>query len=335
MSTFTTLGTENQMVWDRRSTGFMEVWYSTIEHRPSGCGVWLRYTITAPLDAAPYCELWGFVFDPSGERSFAGKSRFPIDRLGRPRDDGSIVRIGDSWLSETHLDGRVEREGRTLQWSLDLDPAARCFQHLPGLLRGRIEKRVSTVCSPNLSVPFRGEVDVDGRVLRFDGEPGCQSHRWGRSHSESWTWAHCHFPAQDAVFEGLAAKARLGPLPAPTSTFVFLQYGAEEIAFNGLRWALRAKSRYEPPRWILSARTDRWKLSGSAQLDPERSVQVTYTDPDGSSRYCCNSEVADMALQLFARDGRTWSLAGELTAVGSAHLEFGSRTPFAAVPVAF
>lgn len=335
MSAFTSLGTENQMVWDRNSPSFMEVWYSTISHRASGCGVWLRYTITSPATGPPYCELWGFVFDPGGGRSFAGKNRFSIDRLGRPRDDGSIVRIGDAWLSETHLDGRVESEGRSLSWSLDMEPARQCFQHLPAALRGRIEKRVSTVCSPNLSVPFSGEVHVDGDVLSFNGDHGCQSHRWGRSHSESWTWAHCRFEERDALFEGLAAKARLGPLPAPTSTFVFLKYGDEDIAFNDMRWALRAKSNYELPTWIFSARTDRWKLTGTAELNPERSVQVTYTDPDGSNRYCCNSEVAGMALQLHGRNGRTWKLATELTAAGSAHLEFGARERFASVPVSF
>lgn len=335
MSTFTSLGNENQMVWDRSTAGFMEVWYSTITHRESGCGVWVRYTITSPAEGSPYCELWGFVFDPTDRRSFQGKNRFAIDRLGRPRDDGSIVRIGDAWLSETHLDGRVESEGRTMSWSLDMEPAAQCFQHLPAALRGRIEKRVSTVCSPNLSVPFTGEVNVDGDVLNFTGDHGCQSHRWGRSHSESWTWAHCLFPDKNAVFEGLAAKARIGPLPAPTSTLVFLKYGDEDIAFNEMRWALRAKSTYGPPTWTFTARTDRWKLTGTAELNPERSVQVTYTDPDGSNRYCCNSEVADMALQLFARNGRTWSLESGLVADGNAHLEFGAREPFASVLVSF
>ncbi|MDQ3954630.1 MAG: hypothetical protein M3285_03665 [Actinomycetota bacterium] len=335
MSAFTSLGNENQMVWDRNSTSFMEVWYSTITHRESGCGVWIRYTITSPASGSPYCELWAFVFDPSGRRSFAGKNRFPIDRLGRPRDDGSIVRIGDAWLSETHLDGRVEAGGRSLSWSLDMEPAPQCFQHLPAALRGRIEKRVSTVCSPNLSVPFAGEVYVDQEVLRFDGDHGCQSHRWGRSHSESWTWAHCRFEEQGGVFEGLAAKTRLGPLPAPTTTLIFLKYADEDIAFNEMRWALRAKSNYDFPTWTFTARTDRWKLTGTAELSPVRSVQVTYTDPDGSNRYCCNSEVADMALQLFARDGRTWSLESELVADGDAHLEFGGREPVPGVSVSF
>ena len=56
--------------------GFMEVWYSTINHPDTGGGVWLRYTITSPRSAEPYCELWGFYFDPENKRTFAGKQRF-------------------------------------------------------------------------------------------------------------------------------------------------------------------------------------------------------------------------------------------------------------------
>src|SRR5687767_13248020 len=120
------------MRWDRKRSSFMEVWYSTLNHRASGSGVWLRYTLTSPAQGSAYCELWGFVFDPDGKSSFAGKKRFPIDHLGAPngRDDGALVRIGDAFLSETHLEGSLDSGDRSLSWSLDMEPAPACFQHL-------------------------------------------------------------------------------------------------------------------------------------------------------------------------------------------------------------
>ena len=339
MSTFTFDGTENRMRWDRTSSGFMEVWYATLNHKETGSGVWLRYTITAPKASLgePYCELWGFVFDPDGKRSFAGKERFPIDRLGGPngRDDGALVRIGGAWLSETHLEGELARDGRSLAWSLDLEPSDRCFQHLPAPLRGRIERRVSTVCSPNLSVPFTGVVAVDGYEMAFEKEAGCQSHRWGKSHSLSWAWAHCSTfdEDQDAVLEGVAARAAVGPLPAPAMTFLYLSYGGEDIAFNELKWALRAKGHYEMPTWAFTARNDRYKIVGAARGHIDRMVQVTYTDPDGSDRYCANSEIGNLGLEIFERQGSGWRHAASLTASGTAHLEFGRREPFPELPI--
>ena len=339
MSVFTNEGTENRMIWDRTARGFMEVWYSTLNHPETGIGLWLRYTITSPVEAAgsPYCELWGFLFDPDGE-DFAAKDTFEIDRLGvsNGRDDGAIVRIGDAWVSENHLDGSLTKDGRTLSWSLDFEPAARCFQHLPEQIRSPIEKRVSTVCSPNMAVPFTGVVTLGDRKLEFDRAPGSQSHRWGARHSVGWTWAHCsEWDRGEGVFEGLSAQAALGPLTAPKSTFVFLRYGGEDIAFNELKWALRAKSEYDLPIWTFTARTDKWKIYGNASTTPERMIQVTYRDPDGSKRYCANSEISDMSIQVFRKTNGHWTHVDTLETKGSAHLEFGRKTPFSEVPVSF
>ena len=338
MSAFTQTGTENKMRWDRSSRSFMEVWYCTLDHRPSGCGLWFRYTLTAPVEAEPYCELWAFVFDPDGKRSFAGKHRYPIDRLGSSngRDDGALVRIGDAWLSENHLEGHVDSGDRSISWSLDFEPATRCFQHLPAQIRSRIESKVSTVCSPNLSVPFTGTVKLDGDALDFDSERGMQSHRWGRRHSLTWTWAHCSgFDDSDATFEGLAAKAALGPI-RPTTTFLYLDYEGMDLEFNQLRWALRAKSRYEMPTWAFTARNEDWKIVGGGRVAPSKLVQVRYSDPDGSERFCANSEIADLAIEIYRRSGGDgWQHHGSLTALGTAHLEFGREQPFAELPVAF
>jgi hypothetical protein len=339
MGVFTFDGTENRMRWDRRTPGFMEVWYATANHRPSGIGLWLRYTLTAPQAGrgAPFCELWGFLFDPDGKKSFGARNRLPIDRLGgsNGRDDGALVRIGDAWISENHLEGFVVRADRGLRWSLDFEPAGRCFQHLPVQLRGRAEKRMSVVCSPNLAVPFSGTVTLDGEEFILDGERGTQSHRWGRKHSLSWTWAHCsRFDEGDgAVFEGLAARASVGWVPLPTTTFLYLSYQGEDLAFNELKWAIRAKCRYEMPTWAFAARNEEWKIAGAARVVPDKFMQVTYTDPDGSERYCVNSELADLGIEVYARSGSAWRHHGSLTAMHNAHLEFGRREPFLEVPV--
>ena len=325
------------MRWDRSSANFMEVWYATLNHPGSNSGIWLRYTLTAPVSGSPYCELWGFLFDPTGRRDFAAKERFPIDRLGGPngRDDGALVRIADAWLSETHLEGSVGKDGRTMSWSLGFEPAGRTFQHLPPRLRTRAERMVSTVCSPNLSVPFSGVVRLDSDELDFDDAPGCQSHRWGRKHSRSWSWAHCSRfgDRDDVVFEGVVARAALGPLPAPALTFLYLSYGSEDLVFNEMKFVARARSRYDMPTWAFAASNDSWKIAGAARADTTRMFQVEYADPDGSRRYCANSEIADLAIELYARDGGTWRHRDSLTAMGTAHLEFGRPEPYPELPV--
>ncbi|MDQ3981884.1 MAG: hypothetical protein M3271_04300, partial [Actinomycetota bacterium] len=332
VSAFTAGGTENHMVWDRRAAPFMEVWYATVTHRRLRSGLWLRYTISAPRQGDPSCALWAFYFDPDNKRSFAGRNDHPIDVLGHVpgRDDGALVRICDAWLSETHLDGRVALAGRTLAWSLDVEPADRCYQHLPRWLRARAAQRFSTLCSPNLSVPVSGTVEVDGEPIHFDREPGCQSHRWGRRHSHSWAWAHCASWGGDepAVFEGLAAKAAAA---LPPLTFLYLRNRGEDLVFG----TLRARSRFALPGWDFTARNGRWKIAGAARFAVDATVQVRYADPDGGERHCANSEIADLSIELYERAGRTWRPAASLVSKGAAHFELGRPTAFGAIPVAF
>ena len=339
MSVFTQDGTENRMRWDRSRNSFIEVWYATVNHSQTGGGLWLRYTLTIPKNGDAYCELWGFFFDPAGGSSFAGKQRFSIDRLGAPngRDDGALVRIGDAWLSETHLEGGISSKDRRMEWSLDIEPAARCFQHIPAPLRRRVEQRVSTLCSPNLAVPFNGTVKLDDLVLEFDGAMGQQSHRWGRRHAASWAWAHCgDFQSEAAaVFEGVAARSNLGPFPIPTTTLLYLSYEGEDLCFNELSSALRARGRYEMPTWAFTASNETWRIVGAARGLPRRMMQVTYTDPDGSNRYCANSEIADLDIEVFRRTDRGWRHIDSLVAMRNAHLEFGRKEPFVEIPVSF
>jgi hypothetical protein len=187
-----------------------------------------------------------------------------------------------------------------------------------------------------MAVPFSGIVTLGDRKLEFDGAPGSQSHRWGARHSVNWTWAHCSdWDRGEGVFEGLSAQAALGPVTAPTSTFVFLRYAGEDIAFNELKWAVRAKSEYDLPIWTFTAHTDRWKIYGTALARPEQMVQVTYRDPDGSKRYCANSEVSDMRIHVFRKDETGWTHAETLGTRGGAHLEFGRKDPFPGIPIAF
>jgi Tocopherol cyclase len=337
MSTVTADGTENVMRWDRKSPGFLEAWYFTATHRRTGVGLWLRYTITSLIAGDPYCELWGFFFDPEGKRTFSGKARYGIDVLGSGpgRDDGALVRIGHAWLTENHLEGAIDNDERTLSWSLDFAPSDRCFQHLPPQVRSRVERRISTVCAPNLDVPVTGSVTLDGEILNFDGEPGHQGHRWGRRNSSTWAWTHCAVfeGSDDAVFEGVAARSGLGPIPIPTMTFLYLSLNGEDIAFNDLRGALRAKSRYELPTWAFTAHNDQYRIIGAARSSIDRIVQVRYTDPDGTLRHCANTEIGDLAIEVYRRDGALWRHSTSLTSLRGAHLEFGRREPFVELPV--
>ncbi|HEX2293771.1 MAG TPA: hypothetical protein VHN37_00500 [Actinomycetota bacterium] len=332
---FTETGTENAMVWNRRAAPFMEVWYATVTHRGRGSGLWVRYTLTSPRDGEPSCALWACYFDRDGKRSFAGRNDYSTDMLAHVpgRDDGAVMRVGDAWMTETHLEGRVTAGDRAMEWSLDVDPASRCYHHLPGPLRRRAAQRFSTVCSPNLDVPFSGTVTVDGEVVEYEGEPGQQSHRWGRRHPQSWAWLHCASwdGPTDAVVEAVTARAARG---LPALTFPYMTYRAEDVVFPA--WFVHG--RVELPAWSFTASHAEWRIVATARLPLDRSVQVRYDDPGGGTRYCANSEVADLTIDVFRSvpfPRRSWRYVETLVSTGGAHFEIGRPEPFPELPVAF
>jgi len=116
---------------------------------------------------------------------------------------------------------------------------------------------------------------------------------------------------------------------------LYLNYRGIDLGFNELRWALLAKSRYTLPTWAFTARTDDWKIVGAARAAIDDFVQVAYMDPDGSPRYCANSEIGDLAIEIYRRSGNRWVHDGALTARGTTHLEVGARQSFEELPVAF
>lgn len=317
------------MVWDRATAPFSEIWYATMTDQATGIGLWFRYTITVSEDRQPYCEVWGFVFDPRENLSWGAKNRWPIDRLGRARDDGALVRIGESWLSESHMEGTVQRERELLRWSFDWNPAGAAFQHIPTPLRSIADRRGSVVCAPNLSVELSGSIEVRGRHLDIASARGCQAHRWGVVHPMSWAWGHCDvFDEPGVVFEGVVARTRLAGAGLPPVTLLYVRHEGRDFVFNDLRGALRARSRYRAPRWDFSARSRAARLTGVAELSPAQAVQVRYEDPDGSSRYCVNSEIANLTLELSERARNGWSPPRAFVAQGSAHVEFGRVEPW-------
>ena len=57
----------NVLQWDG-SPGHYEVYYLSATDPRSGLGLWLRYTMRAPLQGPPECALWFMAMDRDGSR---------------------------------------------------------------------------------------------------------------------------------------------------------------------------------------------------------------------------------------------------------------------------
>lgn len=321
---------DNECRWDG-GPGRYEVWYLTLNHRASGVGLWLRHTIEAPNAGAgePHAALWFGFFDPrDAGRTFGIHREFPIAELAAQKRPFAVGLPGSSF-GHDRARGSLAGGGHSAAWDLSWDPAPRTFRQLPSLFYLRGGLGGTTVLSPNLSVPVSGWIEADGRRLELDGEPGGQTHLWGRKHAHSWAWGRCNaFEGRpDLVFETLTARLQRGGRVLPALTVLSLHLGDEVLRWNRLRHLAFTRAQVGTGLYRFSAVAPRCRVEGEFSCHPRDMIQAEYRDPDGEAVHCANSEIADLRLTLFRRVapvGR-WREAARLHAPRAGHFEVAGR----------
>src|SRR5438067_12135780 len=128
----------NVLQWDG-TPGHYEVHYLSATDPASGIGLWIQYTMVAPLAtcAAATCSLWFMAMDRAGEVRVGRKVSYPVDQLVAEPEPFRLA-IGDSELSDRGMAGGFE----DVRWELSWAPG-RPYEHVhPLLRRGRIAKTV-------------------------------------------------------------------------------------------------------------------------------------------------------------------------------------------------
>lgn len=325
---------DNHLVWDRQKRGHYEVYYLTCNHLESRTGFWIRYTLESPLHEAPYAQLWFAFFDArDAAKSFAINKRFPIDRLVTERSPFKLS-IGESFLGHDHMRGALEGDGHAARWDLTWLPSGTTHRHLPDLIY-KTDFADTKVLSPSLDAPLRGTITVDGRVLTLEGDPGGQTHLWGRKHAHAWAWAHCNaFEGQrGTALEALSVRLKRRGVVLPPLTLVSLYHDGEAHELTGFEHTILNRGRFGTARFQFVARGKDVRIRGDYACRPEDMVLTRYEDPDGEASFCANTEIADLRVTV-ERRSRLWSRWVEqarLVAPQCAHFEVAGREPDPAI----
>jgi len=322
----------NALRWDGRR-GHYEVWYLSLTDRASGCGVWIRYTMVAPIDAAQAtASLWFMAMEPGGERPPVGrKATWPADALHAGAEPFSL-RIDDAVLTEGSARGALEDVAWSLSWAPDRRPA----EHVhPLLQRARVAKTVLVLPQPDLAIS--GTVRLGDRELALDGARGGQAHIWGSKHASRWAWVHCNDletvegePRPGDYLDGVSVFVpRFGRELGP-NTPVVGRIGGEEFRSTNPIQVNGNPSRFGLTSWDFEARDGVRRVAVDVDAPRESLVGVTYADPDGERAYCYNSEIASLRCRVYRRDKAEhtgWRLVETLAAPGRAHFEYAQREP--------
>ena len=324
---------DNRCRWDGRSTGHYEVWYLTLSDRVQQTGAWIRYTVEAPLVGPVRPELWFAHFDARKPgRNVAVRKLFAPEAFAAT-DQPFSVDIGGNVLGHDFARGQLDGGGQQVAWNLRWQPAPATHRQLPPVfyrsLRGREGLSDTTVLTPNLDVAIEGWIEVGGRRLELFGEPGGQTHLWGRKHAHAWAWGHCNAfdNRPGAALETLTARLEKRGRILPPLTVMTLYLDGEALSWNQLHRVPLARGSFGTGFYRFSASSPTVRLEGEYRCRPEDMIQAEYEDPDGTPSYCCNTEVADLDVTVYRRSrpfGK-WLQDARLTAPRGGHFEVGSR----------
>jgi hypothetical protein len=313
---------DNAPAWDGRRAGHYEVWYLTFNHLAARAGFWIRYTLEAPRAGAPHGRLWFAAFMPDGPPVALNQRHHPPSLAASP----FAVEIAGSVLHHDCARGAIEGGGHRASWDLRWTPAVETLRHLPGLVY-RTRFADTRVLSPNPRIAISGTVEVDGRRFALDGQPGGQSHVWGRRHADAWAWGRCSAFAGEpsALVEAVTVRVRRAGLLLPPLTFLTVEIDGERLSFTSFRLALRARGDFAAGRYAFGAESPRARVRGMFTSERDRLVEAEYSDPGGAPRFCANTEVGDLDLTVERQGaGGAWR-PRHLAARGTAHFETGAR----------
>jgi hypothetical protein len=322
----------NTLQWDG-GAGHYEVYYVTLTDPVTGVGLWIRYTMVAPLEASgepATCALWFLAMDPRSGRAprIGRKATLPISELSASPEPFSL-RLGDAVLSDRGMSGGFEDVAWDLRWT----PSERHYEHVhPVLRRARVAQTVLVL--PHADLGIDGSVTIGSETIELSGARGGQAHLWGSKHANSWAWVHCNdfqTPDGEAVPDAFVDAVsvivqRFGRQVGPNTPVVARIDGADFTSTSPRR-VLGNESSFELTSWRFEAVDGARKLICDVEADREQLAGVTYHDPDGELAYCYNGETASMRVQLLERGSGRWTERITLVAPGRAHFEYAQRTP--------
>jgi hypothetical protein len=289
----------------RGEPGRLEVWYSTVTDPITGTGLWLHTELVAPTDGAAYVHGWAAVFPvdaaPTWERFGPG----PFDGASPDELSGTTKRL--SWdLRRTDADSRPLYTFPRYAWERGLLPAAQVV--------------------PSPTATYDGIVRIGEQVLELSAAPGASARIYGHGSAKRWGWLHADLGNGDVLEVVSAVSTRPGLKALPPLTFRQLRVDGVDRPRDPLLQAPLLRARLGLPTWRVRGPIDhRHRITVDVSQDPQRSVQIGYTDPDGATATCHNTELATVDVRLDRLTARGWQPQRSWHLDRTAHAEIGVR----------
>ncbi len=295
----------------RGAKGRLEVWYATLSDPVTRAGLWVHCETVAPTVGSPYAHGWVTWFPAEGPPRTERFGPEPVAPTpGTSWFDAAGASIGPHWLTGA---------ARSLAWDLSWEDAAAPLWTFPRLAWEReLLPGAQVVLAP--TADFTGGLTIDGATRPVEGWRGNVAHIYGHGNAERWCWVHADLGDGNALEAVAAQSHKPGLRKLPPLAFVRFRIDGKDwpAGFLGRGPALRMRTTGGPRHWQPEGRIDGRDVLIRVDQPPQRCVSLRYTDPDGGTCVCTNTEQADVHIDLGERH---WSV------LGTGHAEVGLRGP--------
>ena len=291
----------------RGEAGRLEVWYATLSDPLTRAGLWIHCETVAPVrGGGAYAHGWVSRFPPDGP-----------PRTERFGPEPTRPATGATWFDAAGVRAAPQRlagSAGSLAWDVSWQDTGGPLWTFPRAAWDReLLPGAQVVLAP--TAEFAGSLTVDGTAAPIEGWRGGVAHIYGHGNARRWGWLHADLGGRDVLEVVTAVSHKPGLRRLAPMAFVRFRVDGKDWPANPLP-ALRMRTTLGVAHWQLEGRLGGRRALIRVDQPPERCVSLAYTDPDGGTAVCTNTEQADIHIEI---GERPWSV------LGSGHAEVGLR----------
>lgn len=292
----------------RGQTGRLEVWYATLSDPLTHAALWIHHETVAPADgSSAYGHGW-VTFFPADDSPCT--ERFGPAPVQPATPSSPWFSAADAEASSGGFTGSAGAFDWHASWT-DATPPLWTFPR--AVWERELLPGAQVVIAP--SAEFSGAVTTFGERRSLDGWCGAVAHIYGHGNAKRWGWIHADLGGGDVLEVVTAVSQRPGLRRLPPMAFI-------RFRLDGRDWpagpapSVRMRTTLGVHNWQIAGRIGMHKVLIRIDQPEKRCVSLQYTDPDGATAVCTNTEQADVYVEI---DDRRWS------ALGIGHAEVGLR----------
>ncbi|BBX98367.1 hypothetical protein [Mycobacterium lacus] len=294
----------------RGRAGRLEVWYATLSDPVTQAGLWVHYETVAPTDGgSPYAHGWLTWFPAVSTDDPPRTERFGPEPA-RPATGPAWFDVAGARIAPEELAGRTKSFAWDLRWK---DSGAPLWTFPRVAWERELLPGAQVVLAP--TARFTGSLTFGDADHRLDGWRGGVAHIYGHGNAKRWGWIHADLGGGDVLEVVTAVSQRPGLRKLAPLAFVRFRIDEKDWPASPLP-SLRMKTTLGLRHWQLEGRIGGRNVLIRVDQPAQRCVSLEYTDPDGGTAVCTNTEQADIHVEV---GDRRWEV------LGTGHAEVGLR----------